>query len=448
MASALRGFLDAVDATPVEAQCVMAENFLKGLQVTDAATLGSLKEADLESQSGWPQDLPSRAFLRRALGVAQTVAKGAALAGNVAPATPGASAAAAAQGLSPNVASQQLALSGAAISAQVVASGLQNVQANVADLLKTAGLAALPFGQRAEQSLFVLLEAERKTAESCVPIRQPFTYVDFTSKEVLPLWLTQDMLGGRTVLSGEVDTRLDSSLSTASLGTLAGALRAATSGPRFFRSFEQWSAVYFKYLPAAISCKHLELAPGLAYFCLIAQIAEEARVSAGSPHLAFVYDELQRKQWAQRVVSGDKVDFAADTMVRDKELLELARARYTLVMQQAGLMQQPPDHKPAAASDSVQLASAESALAKQQAAALQVQRKAEAQMKQLQAQQDQFEKRMAAAKGNGNQGGQGGGSGGQGGKGGKGGKGGNQGGGGSSHGGPYWRNSGGGKRYR
>ena len=52
--------------------------------------------------------------------------------------------------------------------------------------------------------MFVMLEAEMRAARAAVSPCQPYLFVDFTAKELLPAWITQDMIGGRFLLAGEV----------------------------------------------------------------------------------------------------------------------------------------------------------------------------------------------------------------------------------------------------
>eukprot|EP00971_Amphidinium_carterae_P033632 662130-Amphidinium_carterae.1 len=61
--------------------------------------------------------------------------------------------------------------------------------------------------------------------------RTAFSFVDLTSKEVLPLWVPPDAVGGKTVLPGEMEYALQGSESTTSLSQLGKALQMATQAP-------------------------------------------------------------------------------------------------------------------------------------------------------------------------------------------------------------------------
>ena len=120
-------------------------------------------------------------------------------------------------------------------------------------------------------------------------------------------------------------------------------------------------------------------------------------MSTGHSYLAFVYDEMVRKSWSSRVSSGDLVDFDVETVLRDKTMLELARARLELVLQHAGLgtesryeRRSPNSNQPA------HQVNAEGALAKQQAAAEALKRKAENSSRELARQQLDMENRQQA----------------------------------------------------
>ena len=85
-----------------------------------------------------------------------------------------------------------------------------------------------------------------------MPARAALTYVDLTSKDILPLWLTPEAIGGKSGFLGE-DESLDGEAKTMSLSMLATALKSATASPRFFRSVSQWSATFFRFGSVAVA---------------------------------------------------------------------------------------------------------------------------------------------------------------------------------------------------
>ena len=128
----------------------------------------------------------------------------------------------------------QLMASGAEISAQLVASGLASASATVPiEILKRNGWQTLPFGDRPEAAVFQLLEAASKAVKEAQPPTQALTYVEFTAREMLPPWLTQDMLGGKVLMAGEVASGFGGE---ATITSLSAALKAALATPWFFRS--------------------------------------------------------------------------------------------------------------------------------------------------------------------------------------------------------------------
>eukprot|EP00971_Amphidinium_carterae_P297368 5907800-Amphidinium_carterae.1 len=69
---------------------------------------------------------------------------------------------------------------------------------NVADRLKQVGYESVPHHLLPEQGIWQQMEHENNAAAAVN--RVAFTYVDLTSKEVLPLWIAPDAVGGRAVL--------------------------------------------------------------------------------------------------------------------------------------------------------------------------------------------------------------------------------------------------------
>jgi len=175
----------------------------------------------------------------------------------------------------------QLMASGAEISAKLVASGLASASVTVPIvILKRNGLQTLPVGDRPEAAVFQLLEAASKAAKAAQPPAQALTYEELTAREMLPPWLTQDMLGGEVPMAGEVASGFGGEATITSLSV---------------------------------------------------------RVSKGYPYLAFVYDEIVRRSWSQRVIAGEKVDLDKETSTIDRTSRDFARTRLSKVLKHAGL---------------------------------------------------------------------------------------------------------------
>jgi hypothetical protein len=130
--------------------------------------------------------------------------------------------------------------------------------------------------------------------------RVAFTFVDLTAKDVIPLWIPPDAVGGKSVIGGDSEWTLDAGGLTGTIGALSTALRQATASPRFFRSLNQWTASFMRYAIVAEALGQVKRVWVLNHLLLIQRIAEEQRIADdGNPYLALVYDEMRRKSWAQ-----------------------------------------------------------------------------------------------------------------------------------------------------
>ena len=74
------------------------------------------------------------------------------------------------------------------------------------DMLEKAAVKDLPYHLRPQPALFQLLAAANKSAQEAVPVRWAYTYVDLTHKDVLPLWMGSEAVGGHTPRPGEIFT--------------------------------------------------------------------------------------------------------------------------------------------------------------------------------------------------------------------------------------------------
>ena len=140
-------------------------------------------------------------------------------------------------------------------SAGAVASALTagSIVVDLNDMLEKAAVKDLPYHLRPQPALFQLLSAANKSAQEAVPVRKAYTYVDLTHKDVLPLWMGSEAVGGHTPRPGEFD--LDPNADTASLGALGKAFKGALEKPRYFRNMVQWSAVTDDVAHGAVTCK-------------------------------------------------------------------------------------------------------------------------------------------------------------------------------------------------
>ena len=141
----------------------------------------------------------------------------------------------------------------------------------------------------AESSLYSALQAEAQRATSARPPRKPFSYVDLTGEETLPIWLPQ-----ATLASARQDVDVGG---PGDLQQFLRALKAATAAPRAFKNIGQWHAAYRRYFVAAVATGHMSMVAAFQHADQVDRIADEERAAGRSPLLALVYDELARKEW-------------------------------------------------------------------------------------------------------------------------------------------------------
>ena len=267
----------------------------------------------------------------------------------------------------------------------------------VNDKLKAAGMENLAFHLRPDSPVWQLLNSENESAK--IDGRVAFCYVDLTSKAMMPMWLPHDAIGGKALASGS-DWALDPYASTSSLGALGAALKAATQTPKFFRSLAQWTAVFTRYAVVAVSMNQLTWDAVMAHLDVVMKISEEAKAVGDSMYLAILYDDLQRKSVADRASKRDPgLDLKTEFTEVNKQVHALAKSRINQVLISVGMHENPSSRgSQPAESDAVAI---ESVLAKQQAAAEAVTRRAEQAVRQMSKQQEDMERRKVVLQGNG-----------------------------------------------
>ena len=182
---------------------------------------------------------------------------------------------------------------GTDISAGVVAKMLAepNFSINIPALLKEAGMDGLEFHLQCVACVCRLFDAENRAAAKNT--RTAYSYVDLTSKPFLPLWLPQDAVGGNHIMGSDW-AGLNPSTSTSTLHQLGAALKAASSTPRFFRTFSQWLAAFNKYAVVAVGYKQLKWTQVMAYVNVISELRERQRAEHGSSYLTMLHDDVFR----------------------------------------------------------------------------------------------------------------------------------------------------------
>ncbi len=201
---------------------------------------------------------------------------------------------------------------------------------DVPKLLLAKKLDDLKFINQVEQPIFDRLHAESEAAR--VASRTPFLYVDLTDKRVLPLWIHPEQVGGKMKWTDTLDDEDDG------YAKLGRALKGATETSRFFRSFAQWSAAFWRYAVAAVATDQMKWTWAIAHSDQVCQLAESERHAGRGPYVAFVYDDMLRRQVATRCVKKDPALKMAEAFESiDKELLQVVRQRLESVLVDAGL---------------------------------------------------------------------------------------------------------------
>ena len=309
-----KSFLPTVDdeATDPEVLKQTEEFFLKAKFQNPQSAAGTTV-AKLENHGAYPGELPTQAFISRAVDTLTAIAAARRAAKDIS----GASGA-------PSVPALSSALSVASLLAPP-----KTVDVNA--MLKSVGLEKLGYNLQLDQAMADKLANETELAKKLG--RRPFTYVDLTGRETLPLWLAPESVGGR---AEDEFMDLEAASSIDSLQKLGQALKGATDAKRFFGAIHQWSAAFMRYAPFAIAAGHLEWTAVLAHLNCVYKLVEEERCDGRGPQLAILYDELLRRQLERRAQKGDPtLDVEAMMSEPDKSVLAAARQRLDSVLKAA-----------------------------------------------------------------------------------------------------------------
>ena len=300
-------FLKNVDETePDEEVLNESLDFLQNkAKLADPGKAVGISLEKLEKQTDFPDGLAVQAFLSRTMDALAAVA--------------------AARRVSLGTVMASPPSTGSAISVAHMLSPLKSVDS--VKLLAGNNMADLPFALRIEQPLIDKMMAETDGANKGG--RPPFLYVDLTSKEVLPLWITPEQIGGKSDLEG--DSIVNSGVS--SLAELGAALNKATENRRCFTSAVQWMAAWSKYTPWAICCGHLTLAQATQHTQTILMLVDAERNEGNGPAVAVVYDEMLRRMIEKRSASKDPTLNLGDLLAEpDKPTLAQAKQRVRTLM--------------------------------------------------------------------------------------------------------------------
>jgi hypothetical protein len=204
----------------------------------------------------------------------------------------------------------------AATVAKLMNAGAEEI--DVAKNLKDANMSTLPYHLQCDKAVWKILDAENKAAKAAG--RKAFAYVDLTAKEVLPIWLPQDAIGGKSLFGSDWQP---SDAAASSLAELGDALQAASSQRKIFRSISQWLGAFIKYAATAIPMKQMSNAGAFAYMNVVMKIHEEEKDANGAALVSVIYDDVFRKMIARQAEAKDPgLDFDAEFSTVDKNILE------------------------------------------------------------------------------------------------------------------------------
>ena len=242
-------------------------------------------------------------------------------------------------------------------------------EVDIQQVLNDCGLGGVPSFGLVDAKLFNELQAHSKQ-------KVGYVYVDLTQRDLLPIWMSPETVGGRTVVSGDDESPLDERSPTGNIQQLQDALKKATSNPRWFRSVVQWVPCFLRYSMVALATKQLKLQDIFGHMQTVTRIEIDVRGKSKNPTaFAILYDEMRRKNWASRAERGDPtLDISTEAWSIDEELLKSVGSRLQHTLEAAGVAKAVLP-EPSSSSTALLHASRESSLAKQAAALEQQERK-------------------------------------------------------------------------
>ena len=159
--------------------------------------------------------------------------------------------------------------------------------------------------------------------------RSAFTFVDLTSREFSPSWVTASSIGGQD--RDTVTTVSDDKV--AKLSDIGAALCRSLQRPRSYRRAEQWTGAYIKYAAAAVSTEQLTLVQIMSYLNVVLKMANDETVAGRPSGLAWLYDSMFREALAKRAKNHEILDFDREMSRVSEEILSSARSRLASSLQ-------------------------------------------------------------------------------------------------------------------
>jgi ABC-type transporter Mla MlaB component len=370
-----KSWLECIDEVCNDSLVESAAYFFMAMVDTPDMLVG-LDEAALPSYDTWPTDPLLAAFLRRCCRTANDAAS-----------------AKRHRFLNPPPAPTVAAGSVSAVQGCSALSLVSDLSAgpkvDVHALLTAIGIKDAPSCMLVEMNIWVALSVETEAAKKANRIA--FSFVDLTAKEMLPIWMPNEFVGGKPIMEELSFLEDDAQIG---LSALALALKKTTSATRFFRCLAHWAAVFPRYGIAATACGHLDQPTVWSHMDTVFRVAVSEGGDPKAELVALMYDELVRRDWSVRAQRGDKVDIRVEAGEINKKILEVAWTRIQPILKAAAKTQSETRGTGLSPADSTSM----SLLKKQEAASNQMQARVDRSLQSLQSQQLQLSARATALK--------------------------------------------------
>jgi hypothetical protein len=315
-----KSWLDGVDEGYNDNLVKRAADFFMAM-VDSPDMLAGLNEAALPSYEAWPSDPLLAAFLRRCCRTAKDVAS-------------------AKRRRFLNPPPGQIVAAGSVSAVQgcsalsMVSDFVAGPKMDVLVLLTAIGVKDTPSCILVEMNIWGALNMETDAAKKANRIA--FSFVDLTAKEMLPIWMPNEFVGGKPLMEELSFVEDDSQIG---LSALALALKKTKSATRFFRCLAHWAAVFPRFGIAAIACGHFDQPTVWSHMDTAFRVAVSEGGDPKSELVALMYDELVRLDWAVLDQRGDKVDFRVEAVEINKKILEVAWTRIQPILKAAAKTQ-------------------------------------------------------------------------------------------------------------
>ena len=181
--------------------------------------------------------------------------------------------------------------------ANAVVAGQQSV--DTLAKLEKALIDSLDLLSYQDAQIWQVLGAERVSASKAG--RSAYTYVDSTSKEVLPLWLPQDRVGGELVVALEES---GGSQTSQMIHQLINTLEQATQQPLFVGMMAPWVGAGTRNSAMAMASDQRSHSEAMSHPANMCQFAEEFKAEARPIGLRSRNDELIGRDLAKKAEKG------------------------------------------------------------------------------------------------------------------------------------------------